>query len=413
MIWRAARRPHLFARRCSRRAHRKRRAARLRHVGLGAAAQRKNVSRAYNRSVQLAALIRAYTKGRRDFRAIELSGDFIRGLQLTGCDFSGAHLSRCVVQLSTFTDCTFSGANFDETGIGPATFTHCDFDSAMITRSTLSMVSFTSGSMSDVGFHEDDVRDCTFANVVLNRSRFLKSRLGAVKLLSSTFAGGYLDDVVFTDSRITDLCEAPSVTFESDCTVDWGTVVRSLSSPALRSFLLRAGTPEPFAEALLDCAWSVDTSILDRMMRSTFISYGGPDAKFAKQLAEELRRHGVDAFFFETDAVPGQRLHDVMRRGVNGHERILLICSAASLQRPGVQNEIQQTLMREARDGGASYLIPITLDDFFLSWDPASGVGQEIRDRVVANFKGAEADREKFDEAFRRLLQALRKDPAG
>jgi hypothetical protein len=40
IIRRAARRPHLFARRCSRRAHRKPRATRLRHAGLGAAAYR-------------------------------------------------------------------------------------------------------------------------------------------------------------------------------------------------------------------------------------------------------------------------------------------------------------------------------------------------------------------------------------
>jgi len=48
-----------------------------------------------------------------------------------------------------------------------------------------------------------------------------------------------------------------------------------------------------------------------------------------------------------------------MREGVNKFERVIVICSANSLSRRGVLNEIEETLQREARDGGASYLIRI------------------------------------------------------
>jgi len=70
---------------------------------------------------------------------------------------------------------------------------------------------------------------------------------------------------------------------------------------------------------------------------------------------------------------------------VNEHDRVILVCSQASLDRPGVLNEITETLQREARDGGAEYLIPITLDDYvFSGWKPKDpGVAQAIKDLGV------------------------------
>lgn len=74
-------------------------------------------------------------------------------------------------------------------------------------------------------------------------------------------------------------------------------------------------------------------------------------------------------------------------------------------------NEIEETLARESRDGGESYLIPITLDDYvFKDWAPKNAdVAQAVRDRVVADFRGADKDDERFSAALVRLIGALQK----
>jgi hypothetical protein len=103
-----------------------------------------------------------------------------------------------------------------------------------------------------------------------------------------------------------------------------------------------------------------------------------------------------------------------MHEGVNNHDRMLLVCSKASLVRPGVLNEIEKVLEREARDGGASYLIPIRLDDYvFTEWKPPNAdLADAVRARVVADFRGADTDDAKFNEGLRRLIAALKKpDP--
>lgn len=145
-------------------------------------------------------------------------------------------------------------------------------------------------------------------------------------------------------------------------------------------------------------------------LQSTYIIYGEPDRAFAERLSRALENSGVKTFFFPDHGVPGQPLHQMMRTGVNEHDRAILVCSRSALDRKGVLNEIEETLRREARDGGVSYLIPIRLDDYvFSGWNPPGMTAQAVRDRVVADFQGSLADPVKFDTGLSRLLAALRK----
>lgn len=142
---------------------------------------------------------------------------------------------------------------------------------------------------------------------------------------------------------------------------------------------------------------------------SCFISYGAPDEDFARKLYTSLTQAGVEAFFFPINATPGRRLHKEMREGVNQYDRIILICSKGSLNRPGFLNELTETLQREARDGGKEYMIPIRLDNYvFTNWAPEDAqLAQAVRDRVVADFSEALEDDEKYNEALEKLITAL------
>jgi DNA-binding response OmpR family regulator len=142
---------------------------------------------------------------------------------------------------------------------------------------------------------------------------------------------------------------------------------------------------------------------------SVFISYGGPDEGFATRLNSALQKRGVSTFLFCEDATPGEKVHRVVHEGINRQDHVVLVCSRKSLDRPGVLNEIEVTLQREAREGGRSILIPITLDDYvFTGWTPPRpDLGDAIRDRVVADFSAASSDPEAFGKAVDLLLDAL------
>jgi TIR domain-containing protein len=142
---------------------------------------------------------------------------------------------------------------------------------------------------------------------------------------------------------------------------------------------------------------------------SVFISFGGPDEKAATRLEIALKARGVKTFLFTHDAKAGQPLHRMMRDGVNEHDWVLLLCSRNSLNRPGVLNEIEESMRRSSRGGGRNILVPIALDDYvFAEWKPErSDLALYIRDLVIARFSGAfETDRA-LDEAADKLVEQL------
>jgi hypothetical protein len=109
----------------------------------------------------------------------------------------------------------------------------------------------------------------------------------------------------------------------------------------------------------------------------------------------------------------GEKLHTVIHEGINQYDRVVVICSRASLGRTGVLNEITEALAREAREGGITCLLPIRLDDYLLTdWNPRRPqIASALRDRVVGDFRGARTNSRKFDRGMTQLLAALKVSP--
>ncbi len=144
------------------------------------------------------------------------------------------------------------------------------------------------------------------------------------------------------------------------------------------------------------------------MHKSLFISYGGPDEELARKINESIKSRGVETWFFPVDAQPGDKLHRLMHNGVNSHDRFLLICSESSLKRPGVLNEIERVLEREAKEGGTEILIPVTLDDYVYSdWSPERpDISAQVKSRVISKIT---LDPDQFEKSIEKLVKVLKK----
>jgi len=160
---------------------------------------------------------------------------------------------------------------------------------------------------------------------------------------------------------------------------------------------------------MIDCARALGEPFIKRLMQSTFISYGAPDEAFAKRLYRALRSYGVVAFFFPETARVGERIDNEVFRQMQTHDRVLLVCSRDSLDRPGVICEIQETLDREVRDGGATYLLPIMLDDYVLTgWRATQpALAERIGRRIIADFRKTRT-KVAFHQALGRVIDSLK-----
>lgn len=145
-----------------------------------------------------------------------------------------------------------------------------------------------------------------------------------------------------------------------------------------------------------------------KMHKTVFISYGGSDEAAAATINKTLKSKGVKTWFFPDDAEPGAKLHRVMHDGVNEYDRVLLLCSEESLKRPGVLNEIERVLEREAKEGGSEILIPVTIDDFVYSdWAPSRpDIADQIRSRVIQKIV---IDSDDFEKSLDKVINVLRK----
>ena len=152
----------------------------------------------------------------------------------------------------------------------------------------------------------------------------------------------------------------------------------------------------------------IDVVDESKMHKTLFISYGGPDENVVKQINTKIKSKGVITYFFPDDAQPGHKLHRVMHDGVNSHDHVLLVCSKDSLTRPGVLNEIERVLEREAKEGGSEILIPVTLDEYVYSdWEPErSDVASQVRSRVITKIETTESN---FDQSIDKIVNALKK----
>lgn len=298
------------------------------------------------------------------------------------------------------------GACLARTILDEAVLFGADLVHAILRNAHAEQADFSRANLLGANFTTTNLRGARFVKAYLEDAVFDGAEMQNAQMGGVILAGTHLADV-----NLASLCDAGFIDHQRPSYVDTRSVVLSLCVPRLKEFLVRVGMPEVFAEYMIDCARSLDPQGVFKMLQSTFISYGGPDTEFAQKLNDALLRNGVTTFFFAKDAIPGKKLHRLMREGVNQHDRVILVCSKASLDRPGVLNEIAETLQREAREGGKEYLIPITLDDYvFAGWKPEdSGVAQAIRDRVVADFRGADTDKAKFDEGVLKLIAALKK----
>ena len=372
-------------------------------------------------------LIAEYRKGKRDFRGIHLNAidlgeskineEIYDILELKSCDFSNAVINNCNFVGSDLSGSNFKNADLTNCNFARAILNKCNFYHASFYQCNLALTSFTGSKLSFADFSGTTIWRGNFSQTLLTGSQFYGADLKSVLLTDAHAAYLSLGDTslinmdlaLFINARITKH-KYREVDYHSD--VDWRSIARSIRQPSekLKLFLVKIGMPASLADLLIEAVKTLTPTDISSIMQSTFISYGQPDEKFAIALRNELERNGVTTFLFCDNAVPGDKLHRMMKEGVNKYDRVILICSEASLDRAGVLNEIEETLQREARDGGESYLVPIRLDDYvFDGWNPKNDdVAQAVRDRVIGDFKAAKKNIKVLPSAISPLLSALK-----
>src|SRR5262249_49584819 len=108
-----------------------------------------------------------------------------------------------------------------------------------------------------------------------------------------------------------------------------------------RPFLRGAGVPN----IVIDYLESMTSTPLD--FYSCFISYSTKDELFAKRLYYDLLSHDIRCWLFDEDAKWGEKVWSEIDKSIKVYDKVIVVCSANSLQSVAVDREIERALQRE------------------------------------------------------------------
>ena len=151
---------------------------------------------------------------------------------------------------------------------------------------------------------------------------------------------------------------------------------------------------------------------------SCFISYSHSDKSVARRLHDALQGRGIRCWLDEHQILPGDDLFDVVDRGIKMWDKVILLCSKASLTSWWVDNELEaafnkeQQLM-EKREKKVTALIPLDLDGYLFNDECRNSKAKQIKSRFVGDFTGWESDNAIFETGFDKLIKALTTDDMG
>ncbi len=138
-----------------------------------------------------------------------------------------------------------------------------------------------------------------------------------------------------------------------------------------------------------------------------FISYGQPDLEMAKRLRSDLKKAGVSCWLYGMDKTVGERTWPEISHQMREADKVVVLCSAAALDRDGFKKEIERQI-----DGDAAKLVPISLDNIWK--EPGfhirrgrSNLKPFLEERNYADFANLP-----YADALAELLVGLRRIPS-
>ena len=275
-----------------------------------------------------------------------------------------------------------------------ADFFTAELSGVFLSRANLSGASLDWADLDEANLYEADLSG---------------ANLYSADLVGADLAGANLSEAKFNRTSVA-MCDLSrcvglqTVVHEAPSSISVDTLIESFRgagnklTPQLETFLRGAGVPRELLEALPGIVSEIK-------YRSCFVSYGEPDRGFAEKLAKDLKVREISCWLFSLDAKPGAGLVKEIEENIRRAEKMIVVCSKASLVSPGALKELKSQIRKDVDS-----IVPVSLDNVWAGDDfPVEWEGQNLRPfltrQIYADFSGSVS----YEEALERLLTGLRR----
>lgn len=339
-----------------------------------------------------------------DLSSVDLSGVTLAHANMHMANLSGSNLSEAFLLRARLTQANLTMANLTEANLSVANLSYANLTRCSLSRAVLRDSNLEMADLSEADLCEANLIGTTFRLTTLYHTRLCRATFGYSVIVDCD-----LRSVLGLDSAIH---VAPS-------SIGLDTIAKSGGN--ISSFFMRgAGVPDNIATHIR----SLVTSAL--RLYTCFISYASPDQAFADRLYADLQEKGVRCWLYTKDAMIGRHVWENIDQAIHVYDKLIVICSEASLNSPAVLREIERALEKEdsirkenwreqqnslqkghelhLRD--PDVLLPVRIDDYIThEWEHYRKV--DVISRNVGDFVDWYGDTQKYERSLTRLLHAL------
>jgi uncharacterized protein YjbI with pentapeptide repeats len=338
---------------------------------------------------------------------------------LGGADLDGANLSGANLFQADLIQCSLHGAN-----LGRAVLSEAVLRRAFLTNADLRRAVLTTTDLLQADLGQADLRWSILRRADLGGVNLAGADLSGADLTFATFDNTNLDQAQLSGARLDgtviigcDLSSAlglEAVEHLGPSSVGLDTIARSRGKlPA--DFLRGIG----LSDAMITHVRAMPAKQLQGF--TCFVAYSSQDQALADRLYADLQKQGVRCWYYPDTTGVNRRVWENLDRAIRAFDKVVVICSEASLQTQAVVDEVERALYREVpetpRPAGAArdrksrsksqeVLFPIRVDEYVLDgWQHPRQ--EEVAARAKLDFTGWERAPRKYRRALGQLLHAL------
>ena len=350
-----------------------------------------------------------------------LMGADLRGLILAGCDLHFGSFQHANLEGVDLSDTWLSSAHFEQANLKDARMYSAFAEWACFTAANMTACFAMEANFTKANLQQVDARSAHFASAVFEGALLPSAGLQEAYLVGTNFTGAWLDgadlslatlgQTHFVDCDLSHANGLDACSHSTNSYIDFRTLQQCRHSlPKL--FLKGCGV----SELIIDYIPSLFDGAINYY--SCFLSHSHADKEFARRIYQELQERDIRCWLDERQLLPGDDPHDRIQEGIRLWDKFVLCASRNSLTSWWVDSELNRAFAKEqvlARERGRKVLalIPLDLDGFLFSGEWQSGKADEVRSRMVGDFKNWATDQDKFDAELERVVKGLRADPGG
>jgi uncharacterized protein YjbI with pentapeptide repeats len=319
-----------------------------------------------------------------------LSRAYLRDVNLENAD-----LSRAILVEADLGEANLSGARLDI-----AKLLGANLEKAMMMLSSLRRSNLEHVRLFRADLVYADLSDAELSAASFQEANLLNANLSGTKLIDTDLTRCAIGGTTFGNVDLSRVKGLETVNHIRPSNVGIETIYRS-AGKIPEVFVRGAGLPENFITFM--------HSLTGKAFEfySCFISHSAKDGQFVERLHADLQANGVRCWYFPEDAKWGEPVWGEIDRSIHIYDKLVVVCSANSLQSGPVNREIERALQREDRES-RHILFPIRIDEYlFDKWEHPRKA--DVISKVVGNFIGWEHPAI-YRKALERLLKNLRDD---